>query len=139
MIGSMSLINRAKEIVGLAKTGKVDEALTAYAALFASPDFSSNPIEQRRQVIKLLVNAKVPPNMPAKNVVEAHRAAIAPLEAMIGEAGDPHDFELLGICCVYIGDEKRAAEAFRAGLTLAREQNSKSDLCGSLMKWVAAV
>ena len=135
----MSLISRAKEIVALAKTGKVDDALNAYAGLFRSGDFGGYPIEERRQVIKLLVNAKVPPNVPSPKVVEAHRAAMAPLEAMIGEAGDPSDFELLGICCVFIGDEKRAGEVFRAGLTKARELNSRSDICGSLMKWVAAV
>ena len=45
----MSLLNRAKEIVALAKTGKVDEALSAYGALFGSADFHTHPIEQRRQ------------------------------------------------------------------------------------------
>ena len=135
----MSLLQRAKEIVAVAKTGKVDEALTAYKALFEAPDFGTHDIAERRQVIKLVVNAKVPPNRPAPKVVEVHRAAMAPLEAMMGEGGDPADFELLGICCVFVGDEKRAAEVFRAGLKLARERNAKSDLCGSLMKWVAAV
>ena len=134
-----NLLKQAKEIVALAKTGKVEEALSAYKALFEQPDFGEAPIEERRQVIKLVVNAKVPPNRPNPSVVAVHRAAIAPLEAMIGEAGEPEDFQLLGICCVFIEDEKRAAEVFRTGLKLAREKNSKSDLCGSLMKWVAAV
>ena len=136
---SGNLLKQAKEIVALAKTGKVDDALAAYKTMFEQPDFGQAPIEERRQVIKLVVNAKVPPNRPSPGVVAVHRAAMKPLEQMIGEAGDPADFELLGICCVFVEDEKRAAEVFRAGLKLAREKNSRSDLCGSLMKWVAAV
>jgi hypothetical protein len=40
---------------------------------------------------------------------------------------------------VLIGDEKRAGDMFRTGLRMERERNPQSDLCGSLMKWVAAV
>ncbi len=134
-----SLAKRIKEILAVAKSGKVDEALASYKALFEDAEFATYPINERRQTIKLVVNAKIPPHMPSKAVVEAHRAAIKPLEDMIGEGGEPIDFELLGICLVFTQDEKRAAETFRTGLKIARERNSASDVCGSLMKWVAAV
>lgn len=134
-----SLAKSIKEILALAKSGKVDEALAQYKGLFESSEFSTYPINERRQTIKLVVNAKIPPHMPSKALVEAHRAAMKPLEEMIGEGGEPIDFELLGICCIFIQDEKRAGEMFRTGLKIARERNSASDICGSLMKWVAAV
>jgi hypothetical protein len=134
-----ALVAKIKEIVALAKSGKVEQAYAAYKTLFLSKEFLGYSVEDRRAAIKLVVNAKVPPNKPAAHVVEAYRAAMTPLEEMIGEKGDPADFELLGICCVFIGDDKRAGELFRTGLRLERERNPQSDLCGSLMKWVAAV
>jgi hypothetical protein len=62
-----------------------------------------------------------------------------PLKALIAAHDDPGDYELYGICQVVTGDEKGAAASFRKGLTMERERNPQSDLCGSLMKWVAAV
>ena len=37
------------------------------------------------------------------------------------------------------GDEKSAREAFQKGLDLERARDPQSNLCGSLMKWVASV
>lgn len=133
------LVARIKEILALAKSGKVPEAYAAYAALFTSADFGANTVEDRRAAIKLVVSAKIPPHNPAPHVVTAYRSAMRPLEEMIGERGDPADFELLGICCVVTGEGARASELFRTGLRIERERNPQSDLCGSLMKWVAAV
>jgi hypothetical protein len=134
-----ALVAQVKQIVGMAKTGKVQEAYAAYKSLFTSKDFNTYSVEDRRTAIKLVVNAKIPPTNPAPHVIEAHRAAMKPLEEMIGEKGEPADFELLGICCVFVGEDKRAADMFRTGLRIERERNPQSDLCGSLMKWVAAV
>ncbi len=134
-----ALVKRVKEILGLAKTGKVDDAYNAYAELFVSAEFRSYPMDEQRHAIKLVVNAKVPPSKTTPAQVAAYRAAMTPLQEMLGAMGDPHDFELLGICNVVIGEEKTAAELFRTGLRLERERNPQSDLCGSLMKWVAAM
>ncbi len=132
-------MKRAKEIVALGRSGKVDEAFGEYKKLFESPEFAAYPLEDRRQAIKLVVNARIPPTRPTAPQVEAHRAAIKPLEEAIGAEAHPIDFELLGICFIFVQDEKRAAEMFRTGLRIEREKNPGSDLCGSLMKWVAAV
>ncbi len=134
-----ALVKRAKEIVALGRSGKTDEAYAEYKKLFESAEFLTFPIDDRRQCIKLVVNARIPPTRPAAGLVEAHRAAIKPLEDAIGAEAKPIDFELLGICFVFVGDEKKAADAFRTGLRIERENAPGSDLCGSLMKWVAAV
>jgi hypothetical protein len=44
---------------------------------------------------------------------------------------------MLGICYVITGDHQSADKAFRAGLTLERERNPQSDLCGALMKRIS--
>lgn len=134
-----ALVAKVKQIIGMAKSGQVEQAYAAYKALFQSPEFATYSVEDRRTAIKLVVNAKIPPVNPAPHIVEAHRAAMPSLEEMIGAKGDPADFELLGICCVFTGDEARAGNMFRTGLRVERERNPQSDLCGSLMKWVAAV
>jgi hypothetical protein len=134
-----ALVKRVKEFLALAKAGNVEDALAGYTALFSSSEFMTYPPDERRHAIKLVVNAKVPPSRPSKPVVLAHQAAKKVLEAQVKELNEPADLELLGICLVVEGDEKRAAEAFRQGLTLERGRNPQSDLCGSLMKWVAAV
>jgi hypothetical protein len=134
-----ALVAQVKHIIGMAKSGQVEQAYAAYKTLFESKEFVTYSVEDRRTAIKLVVNAKIPPVNPAQHIVDAHRAAMRPLEEMIGEKGDPNDFLLLGICCLFIGDEKRAGNMFRAGLNGERERNPQSDLCGALMKWVAAV
>ena len=134
-----TLVLHVKQIIGMAKGGKVPEAYAAYKALFESKEFSTYSVEDRRTAIKLAVNARLPPINPPQHVIDAHRAAMKSLEEMIGERGEPIDFELLGICCMFIGDDKRASNMFRTGLRIERERNPQSDLCGSLMKWVAAV
>ena len=70
-------------------------------------------------------------------MVEAFRAALAQLTQLVKLEGEPADYEMLGMCHVATGDEKSAAEVFRAGLTIERERNAQSDLCGALMKRVS--
>ncbi len=134
-----ALVQRVKEIIGLGRAGKVDEAFNAYAELYRSPVFRTYPMEEQRHAIKLVVNAKIPPAHPAPSMVEAYRAAMGPLTEILGALGEPQDFELLGICHVVIGEDARAGELFRTGLKLERDRDPQSNLCGSLMKWVAAV
>jgi hypothetical protein len=134
-----ALVSRIKQILAIAKQGKVPEAYAEYAALFTSPEFLGYSVEDRRVAIKMVVNTRIPMSNPPAHLVTAYRASMRALEEAIGAAGEPADFELLGICCVVVGEEKRAGDLFRTGLRLERERNPQSDLCGSLMKWVAAV
>ena len=134
-----ALVAEVKRIVGLAKAGSVEDAFKAYASLFRSPEFRGYPMEEQRSVLKLVANIKVPPSRPTAPQIDAFRAAIDPLTEILGALGESEDFQWLGICHLVTGDEKRAAELFRTGLKLERDKNPQSDLCGSLMKWVAAV
>ena len=134
-----ALVTEVKRIVALAKSGKPDDAYQGYSALFRSKEFRTYPMEEQRQALKLVANVKVPPNRPSAAQLDAFKAAIEPLTEMLGALGAPEDFQLLGICCLVTGDEKRAGELFRTGLKLERDRNPQSDLCGSLMKWVATV
>lgn len=134
-----ALVAQVKQIVGLAKAGKVDDAYKGYATLYRSAEFRTYPLEEQRQAIKLVANIKVPPSRPTPAQIDAFKAAIEPLSEVLGALGAPEDFQWLGICCLVTGDEARAGELFRTGLKLERDRNPQSDLCGSLMKWVAAV
>lgn len=138
-MASEALVKRIKEIIGLAKSGKVDEAYKGYADLFRSAQFKTFPMEEQRHALKLVVHVKVPPSHPSPALLDAFRAAVEPLTEILGALGTPEDFQWLGICHVILGDEKQAGELFRVGLKLERDRNPQSDLCGSLMKWVAAV
>lgn len=134
-----ALVQAVKQLITLAKSGQVDEAYAGYAKLFSSPEFATYPLDEQRQAIKVVVNAKVPPNRPTPAQVQVHKAALGSLNKMLATTGSAADHELIGICLVFAGDEKKAAEHFRTGLQLERANNPQSDLCGSLMKWVAAV
>lgn len=138
-MASEALVKRVKEIIGLAKTGKVDDAYKGYAELFRSAEFKTFPMDEQRHALKLVVAVKVPPSHPSAALLDAFKAAVEPFTEILGASGNPEDFQWVGICHVILGDEKRAAELFRVGLRLERERNPQSDLCGSLMKWVAAV
>lgn len=134
-----ALTKRVREIFALQKAGKTNEAFAAYGELFESGEFQTYHPEDQRSAIRLVVNAKVAPNRPPPAMVAAHKSAIVPLDILLAGENDPQDYELLGICYVLLDNEKKAAELFRAGLTLERARNPQSNLCGSLMKWMAAV
>jgi len=134
-----ALVAEVKRIVALAKAGNADDAYKGYATLYRNPQFKTYPPEEQRQAIKMVANIKVPPNKPSASQLDAFKAAIEPLTEILGALGAAEDFQWLGICCLVTGDEKRAGELFRTGLKLERDRNPQSDLCGSLMKWVAAV
>ena len=134
-----ALVTAVKQIMALGKAGKTDEAFAGYKALFESPAFRTYTPAEQRQAIKLVVNHKVPPHFPPPAMVEAHRAAIGPLSELMASLNEPIDYELLGICHVVVGNDAAAGNIFRTGLQLERERDPGSNLCGSLMKWVAAV
>ena len=133
-----ALVAAVKEIVTLARSGNAEASFDGYVALFARPDFSDNRPEDQRQALKLLVLAKRT-GQPSEKLVEAHRAAIAPLTDLVSRHSEPEDFEMLGICHLLVGNEQAAANMFRHGLTLERERNPASDLCGRLMTRVASI
>jgi len=138
-MASEQLVQAVKRIASLDRGGKTEEAYDAYRELFSDPAFSVHPSEDQRRVLKLMVHTKRRENVPPTYVVEAHHAAIGPLMELAGACGEPADFEMLGICQAMCGDEQGAGTSFRAGLNIERARNPQSDLCGSLMKWVASV
>jgi hypothetical protein len=132
-----ALVAAVKSIVASAREGDLDAAYAGYRELFASSAFGSCAPQDRRQALRLMVHAKGVPDRLTPAMVEAHRAAIAPLSALASEQGDPADYEMLGICQVAAGDEAGAGQSFRAGLAIERERNLQSDLCGALMKRIS--
>ncbi len=133
-----ALVAAVKDIVTLSRSGDVEGSYDGYAALFARPDFSDNRPEDQRQALKLLVLAKRQ-GQPSAKLIEAHRAALAPLTDLVSKHNEPEDFEMLGICHLLVGNEQAAANMFRHGLTLERERNAASDLCGRLMTRVSSI
>jgi hypothetical protein len=134
-----ALVAAVKNIVALAKAGKSDAAHAGYASLFAGAPFASYGPSDQRQALKLMILAKGIPHFPSAPVVEAHRAAIKPLLALVAAYGEAADYELLGLCQVRTGDEAAARTTFQAGLDIERAQRPQSPLCGTLMKHVASV
>lgn len=132
-----ALVTTVKAIVANVRAGKVDEAYAGYQALFTSPSFSTYEPADRRQALKIMIHAKGIPSPPTPAVLAAHRAAIEPLTEMVSTHSEPADFEMLGMCHVVVGNEEGAGAVFRAGLTLERQRNAQSDLCGALMKRVS--
>lgn len=131
------LVRVIKEIVTRAKNGDPDGAYRGYQDLFASDAFAGFRAEDQRQALRLMVMMKGAPKPPTPPMVEAHRAAIRPLSALVQAHTEPADHELLGICHVACGDEASANTVFRAGLAIERERSPQSPLCGTLMKRVS--
>lgn len=134
-----ALIATVKNIVALARAGNLDEAYEEYAKFFESPEFAVNKPEDQRQVLRLMVLAKGMPSPPTSAMLRAHRSAVAPLTELVSVHGDPGDHELLGLCHLMLGNPESADKIFRAGLTIERMNNPQSDLCGTLMKRIAAL
>ena len=132
-----ALLTAVKSIVANARAGKLDEAYVGYRDLFASPAFATYDAHDQRQALRLMVHAKGLPSPLAPAVVEAHRAAVAPLTDLVSKHNEPADYEMLGMCHVAVGNEQEAATVFRAGLTLERERSAQSDLCGAFMRRIS--
>jgi hypothetical protein len=134
---SPELVAAVKAIVASARAGDLDAAYGGYRALFSGAAFASFDSHEKRQALRLMIHAKGVPDPPTAAMVEAHRAALSQLAQLVKLEGEPADYEMLGMCHVTTGDEKTAAEVFRAGLAIERERNAQSDLCGALMKRVS--
>jgi len=140
MVAPMSkddLVKSIKQIVQMARDGKLDEAYGAYRQLFSDPGFMEQRPEDQRQALKLMVHAKTHLREPTPAIVEAHRAALMPLTDMVSRYGEPIDHELLGSCHVLLGNHDSASAIYRSGLAIERERNPSSDLCGELMKKIS--
>lgn len=133
-----ALKDALKQIMAQARGGDVEGSYDGYKALFASPVFAANKPEDQRQVLKLLILAKRT-GQPSAKLVDAHRAAIPALTELVSTHNDPEDYELLGVCHLMVGNEEAASNMFRQGLTLERERNPQSDLCGRLMTRVSQI
>lgn len=133
------LVATIKQIMGLAKTGKLGESYSAYRELFASPVFTTYRPEDQRQALKIMILAKGVRRPPTPEMLDAHRAAVVPLTELVSAHGEPSDHEMLGICHLMLGNEESASRIYRAGLALERERNPQSDLCGELMKRISLI
>jgi hypothetical protein len=132
------LVGALKKIALLSRNGRTDEAYREYATLFSSAAFSDYRPDDQRAALKLMVLAKSPP--AANDVIrEAHRAALGRIETLIKAMSEPADYELLGVAQIVLGDSTAASEAFSKALTIERAKNPQSELCGNLMKRVAAL
>jgi hypothetical protein len=136
---NQTLVAAVKNIVGLSKAGKSDDAYAAYLDLFVSAAFAAYSAPDQRQALKLMILAKGIAAFPGAPIVEAHRAALAPLRHLVAEHREPADYELLGLCQARTGDETSAQASFQAGLDIERARDPQSPLCGTLMKRVASV
>lgn len=130
-----ALVTAVKAIVAKVRAGNLDEGYAGYRDLFSSPAFATYEANDQRQSLRLMIHAKSPPQTPA--MVEAHRAAIAPLTDLVSKHNDPGDYEMLGMCHVAVGNEAGAMSVFRAGLDLERVRNAQSDLCGAFMRRIS--
>ena len=133
------LVRSIKDIIGRAKSGDMDSAYQGYRDLFASPAFEGYRVEDQRQALQLMVLMKGAPKPATASMLEAHRAALGILRGLVSAHSEPSDHELLGICHVVLGDEASASSVFRAGLTIERQRDPQSKLCGTLMKRVSMV
>jgi hypothetical protein len=135
-LANQELVQAIKAIITRAKAGDIDGAYDGYRELFASDAFRGYRPEDQRQALKLMVFMDGAPKTMTPAMVEAHRAAVAPLTELVN-LGESSDHELLGICHVALGDEASASTVFKAGLAIERERDPQSKLCGVLMRRVS--
>jgi hypothetical protein len=133
------LVSAVKRIVSLARAGSLDEAYLGYKGIFEAPGFGQYRPEDQRQALRLMILAKNAPRKPTPAMIEAHRAAIAPLTELVSVHVEPADHEMLGMCHLLLGHEDAASMIYRAGLAIERERNPTSDLCGELMKRISLI
>jgi hypothetical protein len=138
-MANQELTQAVKRIIGLGKSGDLDAAYQAYRELFSSPSFTENRPEDQRTALRLMILAKGAPDRPTPAMIEAHRAAVAPLTELVSTLKEPADHEMLGVCHVVLGNDESASAIFRAGLAIERERSPGSDLCGELMKRISLI
>ena len=134
-VANDALVQSIKKIVGRAKDGDVDGSYRGYRDLFSSAEFAAYRVEDQRQALKLMILKQGV--TATADCIDAHRAALDRLTALVSSHNEPADFELLGICHVVVGDEESASNVFKAALAIERERDPSSPLCGALMKRVS--
>jgi hypothetical protein len=132
-----ALLTAVKSIIAAARAGRLDDAYVGYRDLFQSPAFATYEAHDQRQAMRLMVHAKGLPRPLPPAIVDAHRAAERILTGLVARHNDPADYEMLGMCQIVLGNEDGAAAVFRAGLTLERQRNAQSDLCGAFMRRIS--
>jgi hypothetical protein len=132
------LVASVKQIMATTRAGDAEASFDGYRELYADPRFLQNRPEDQRQALRLFVLAKRHGKQSEK-AVGAYRAAIPALTELVSTHGEPEDYEMLGLCHLTIGNDQAAGTMFREGLTLERERNAGSDLCGRLMTRLSAI
>ena len=138
-MANTELVQSVKSIISLGKTGRLEESYVGYRELFTNPAFATYRPEDQRQALKLMILAKGAPRPATQAMLDAHRAALAPLTELVSGHSEPIDHELLGVCHLMLGNEQSASDIFRAGLAIERQRNPQSDLCGELMKRISLI
>jgi len=132
------LVAAVKEIMAKTRGGDVDGSYQGYGALYQREGFTGLGVGEQRQALKLLVMAKRTGKQP-DSLIDAHRAALLPLNELVAAHNDPEDYEMLGLCHLILGNEQAASNIFREALQLERARNPQSDLCGRLMTRISAI
>ncbi|WP_331756090.1 hypothetical protein OH791_38685 (plasmid) [Streptomyces anulatus] len=134
-----TLTVKIKAILTHVRGGNLDSAYKGYTALFSDPEFQKAEPAGQRQALELMIMAKGVPSPATDAMIEAHRAAEAPLGALLSAHQEPTDYEMLGVCQIVLGSRDAAEGAFRSGLTIEQQKNPNSALCNTLMKRIAAL
>ena len=87
-MANQELVQAIKDIIGLVKGGNLDGGYLGYRDLFASEAFRTYRPEDQRQALKLMIFMDGAPKVMTPAMVEAHRAAIAPLTVLVSTLGD---------------------------------------------------
>jgi len=103
-MANQELTQNMRRITSLARSGNFEEAYIAYRDLFGDPAFEMYRPEEQRQALTLMVHAKGVPSTPTPAMMEAHRAAMGPLNELVRTYLEPGDQEMLGICQAMVGD-----------------------------------
>jgi hypothetical protein len=125
-----------EEIAAVATAGDPPEAFRRYAALFGSPSFHKQGVEEQRRALELMIHGDVGA-APTDEMRAAYRAAIPVLQALVVAHRDPADYQMLGISYVALAEPESAREMFKKALEIEKARNSSSDLFGELTRRVS--
>src|SRR5262249_27064398 len=87
------LATTLKRIFNIARSGRAADAYKKFAELFSSPAFADYEPDEQREALRLMVHAKSSPK--SEPLLEAHRSALARLEALVAAKATPADYEML--------------------------------------------
>jgi hypothetical protein len=125
-----------KKIVTLTKNGRTDEAYEEFTNLFSAPSFGDLPPDDQRHALRLLVLAKTPA-AKGEALLDAHRAAMLRIRALVDALDEPGDHEMLGVTYLMFDDTTAAKASFEAALERARARDPESPLSFAIRKRMA--